>query len=105
MATGDKTKELLEPVEIPELDTKVYKYMETRCQLLLKSYPTSLDEDLKLLKKGHDEFTQKQVFCYLLRSKEKEMLNGATEYCRKMLNAPSNNNVTTTTSTQVSNAK
>lgn len=69
----------------PELDRRVYQYLETRCQLLLKSYPTSLEEDLELLAKK-EELSQKQYFCVLLRKQEKEMLNGAITYCKAKLN-------------------
>lgn len=65
-----------------ELDKRVYKYLETRCQLLLKSYTTSLEEDLDLLKSK--DLSQKQYFCYLLRSREKQMLNGAINYCSNL---------------------
>jgi histone-lysine N-methyltransferase SETD3 len=64
----------------PELDKRVFRYMETRCTLLMRSYPTSLEDDLELLKK--EEISQKQYFCYLLRSKEKEMLIDAIVYCK-----------------------
>lgn len=83
----EKIKKLLDPdSDVPELDKRVYNYLETRCQLLLKSYPTSLQEDLELLKKKDTDLSQKQYFCYLLRSKEKEMLNGAINYCKAKLN-------------------
>ena len=77
---GEQIKALVNvDANTPELDKRVFKYLSTRCQLLLKSYPTSLEEDLELLKK--DDLSQKQYFCYLLRSKEKEMLNSAINYC------------------------
>ena len=30
---------------IKDVDKRVYQYLQTRCQLLLKSYPTTLEED------------------------------------------------------------
>lgn len=82
----EKIKKLLEDdSDVPELDRRVYKYLETRCQLLLKSYPSTLQEDLDLLNKKDTDLSQKQYFCYLLRSKEKEMLNGAINYCKSKL--------------------
>ncbi len=49
---ADKVRELLNDnlSSHPELDTKVYKYLETRCTLLLRSYPTTVEEDLESLK-------------------------------------------------------
>ena len=73
----------LPEADTPELDKRVYKYLGTRCELLLKSYPTNLSEDVDLLKRN--DLSQKQYFCYLLRSKEKEMLNGAIAYCNSKL--------------------
>lgn len=67
-----------------ELDKRVYNYLQTRCQLLLKSYPTSLQEDEELLKSK--DLSQKQYFCCLLRSREKQMLNGAIKYCSNLSN-------------------
>lgn len=81
----DQIKALTEPqtLAFAELDKRVYQFLATRCQLLLKSYPTSLEEDLKLLETPSD-LSQKQFLCYLLRSKEKEMLNGAIRYCSNL---------------------
>ena len=73
---------------VSELDKKVYQYLSTRCQLLLKSYPTTLEQDLELLETNkNEEFGQKNYFSCLLRSKEKEMLNGAIKYCNDLIKA------------------
>ena len=86
-ANIDQVKNLILPESgyKPELDQRVFKYLETRCDLLLKSYPTNLLEDLDLLKR--EDLSQKQYFCYLLRSKEKEMLQGAIDYCKSAVHS------------------
>ena len=71
---------------IKGIDKKVYQYLQTRCQLLLKSYPTSLEEDLaELHEAGKDDLSQKKYLCLVLRSKEKKMLHGAITYCTKQM--------------------
>ena len=73
----------------PALDAKVYKYLETRCTLLLRSYPTSLEDDLKSLtlkdnveiQSANDKLNQKH--CTILRSQEKQILNHVIKYCQK----------------------
>ena len=81
----DAIKKLLENDNnnLSELDKRVYGYLQTRCQLLLKSYPTDLQEDLELLKTRNP--SQKFHFAVLLRSKEKVMLQGAINYCQSIL--------------------
>jgi len=69
---------------IKDVDKRVYQYLQTRCQLLLKSYPTTLEEDsAELHEAGKDDLSQKKYLCLVLRSKEKKMLHGAVTYCEK----------------------
>ena len=69
---------------IKNVDKRVYQYLQTRCQLLLKSYPTTLEEDsAELHEAGKDDLSQKKYLCLVLRSKEKKMLHGAVKYCEK----------------------
>ena len=69
---------------IKDVDKRVYQYLQTRCQLLLKSYPTTLEEDsAELHEAGKDDLSQKKYLCLVLRSKEKKMLHGAVKYCEK----------------------
>ena len=88
---ADKVRELLNDnlSDYPELDTKVYKYLETRCTLLLRSYASSLEDDFKQL--NIDESTANEKVpsnlnvkhCILLRSQEKQILNHVIDFCRK----------------------
>lgn len=80
---GDKVRDLLnDTTNDDKLDKRAYKYMETRCLLLLKSYPTSLEQDEELMQQKK-EASQKQQFCFLLRSKEKKLLNCAIKHCQE----------------------
>jgi len=101
----DKVRDLLNDVWLddPELDKKAFKYIETRCMLLLKSYPTSLEQDLDLLAKTLNDDVQaeakeettptkatptsaklnaNQINCVLLRTGEKKILKHVIQYCQ-----------------------
>ena len=88
---ADKVRELLNDnlASQPELDVKVYKYLETRCTLLLRSYPTTIEEDLKTLSleegagkhPGNHNLNRKH--CTILRSQEKQILHHVLKYCQK----------------------
>jgi len=87
---ADKVRELLNDSlsTHPELDAKVYKYLETRCTLLLRSYSTTLEDDLESLKldekAGSNSANQSlnQKHCTLLRSQEKKVLQHVIRYCK-----------------------
>ena len=87
---ADKVRELLNDhlSDNSELDVKVYKYLETRCTLLLRSYPSSLEDDFKRLNVGETTTDNSgsclnQKHCVLLRLEEKLILNHVIDYCRK----------------------
>ena len=87
----DKVRDLLnDTFKDDELDKKAFGYIETRCSLLLKSYPTSLEKDNELLKEG--KLGPNQTHCVLLRRDEKVILNHVVAYCqekRKVLESSS----------------
>merc|ERR1712088_27603 len=71
-------------------DEKIRKYLETRCTLLLRSYPTTLEKDLELLQL-EDNTAQKsnlsglnQKHCTILRSQEKQILEHVIKYCQNV---------------------
>ncbi|TRY75681.1 hypothetical protein TCAL_14603 [Tigriopus californicus] len=70
----DKIRDLLNPEADPDLDNKVFQYMKTRCDLLLKSYPTSLEEDEKALQNVDLPATLKS--CVILRQGVEATLDG-----------------------------
>jgi len=79
-----KVRDLLNDTFDQELDQKAYKYIETRCTLLLRSYSTSLEEDTKML--GSDEelksFTRNKINCIRLRIGEKKILGHVIKFCQ-----------------------
>ena len=88
----DKVRELLNDTQTlnPNLDEKIRKYLETRCTLLLRSYPTTLEKDLELLQL-EDNTEQKsnlsglnQKHCTILRSQEKQILEHVIKYCQNV---------------------
>ena len=88
----DKVRELLNDTQTlnPNLDEKIRKYLETRCTLLLRSYPTTLEKDLELLQL-EDNTEQKsnlsglnQKHCTILRSQEKQILEHVINYCQNV---------------------
>ena len=88
---ADKVRELLNDKlsNDPDFDVKVHKYLETRCSLLLRSYPSSLEDDFKNLKVAENSnndvssVSLNKKHCNLLRLQEKEILNHVIDYCRK----------------------
>ena len=94
--SGDKVRDLLNNTlsTHPELDAKVYKYLETRCNLLLRSYSTTLEEDLESLNidekaEGNPaNQTLNRKHCILLRSQEKQILQHVIKYCRPIVDMP-----------------
>jgi len=88
---ADEVRELLNDslTVQPDLDVKVYKYLETRCSLLLRSYASTLEDDFKRLGMADSATTESecpslnQKNCILLRSQEKQILSHVIEYCRK----------------------
>ena len=90
---ADKVRELLNDnlSSHPELDVKVYKYLETRITLLLRSYPTTVEQDMKFLnlkdgaekQPGNHNLNRKH--CTILRSQEKQILHHVLKYCQKSI--------------------
>jgi len=68
-------------VESP-LDGKVMQYMITRAALLLRAYPTTIEQDQNLLKENKDEISQ--LTCQL-RLHEKRILVNTVAYCEQKL--------------------
>lgn len=58
------------------------QYMITRCTLLLRSYPTSLDEDVVIMKEEQNPITRNNV---QLRLSEKRILVSTVAYCEQTL--------------------
>ena len=85
----DKTRDLLnEELSEDDLDKKAYTYLQTRCTLLLRSYPTTLEKDEAILKgEGEEGNDLKQMtrFCVQLRAEEKRILNDNIEFCKNKL--------------------
>ncbi len=91
----EKARELLRVEEeeeasssLAELDSRAYRYLMTRCELLLKSYPTTLEEDVETRKEeAEKKLTQTQRFCLYLRIGEKEILHQTIRFCKDKLEA------------------
>merc|ERR1712027_62167 len=89
---NERAKDLLSPIccDDADLDLKALNYLLTRCTLLLKSYPTSLEEDAGLLS-GEAEVTDgrkmslRRRMCTVLRKSEKEILNDTIKMCKDRL--------------------
>ena len=88
---SERAKDLLSPTcDDADLDLKALNYLLTRCTLLLKSYPTSLEEDAGLLS-GEAEVTDgrkmslRRRMCIVLRKSEKEILNDTIKMCKDRL--------------------
>ena len=79
----EKVRDLLNDATDPELDKRAFKYIETRCTLLLRSYPTTKEHDLELLKE--ENRNQNKINCVLLRSQEKSILSHVIQYCQSKL--------------------
>ena len=87
----EKAKDLLVAnCEEDDLDQKSINYLLTRCLLLLKSYPTSLEEDVGLLSGGTEAtgaegLSERRRMCIVLRKLEKEILNDTIKMCKDRL--------------------
>ena len=81
----DTFKGLLAPAESftkPELDKKAFQYLSTRCTLLLRSYPTSLEADVEEAAK---EVSAAKRMALTLRMGEKKILNATIKFCQERL--------------------
>lgn len=72
---NEKTKE--------DLDKRAMQYLQTRCNLLLRSYPTTLEEDAEIYDQNMKELTVAKRSCLILRKAEKEILNQVIRYCQR----------------------
>jgi len=79
MERCDKLSDITEKTPV---DAKMLQYMITRCTLLLRSYPTSLDEDVATMKEEQDPITRNNV---QLRLSEKRILVSTVAYCEQRL--------------------
>ena len=79
----EKAKELLNDTTHAELDKKSHQYLLTRCTLLLRSYPTSLEEDCELLEKAEPNASPFKKDCITLRFGEKKILHGVIDFCKQ----------------------
>jgi len=73
---------LLDIKERSPLDVKVMQYMITRAALLLKAYPTTLEQDQQILKESKEPITT--MTCQL-RLCEKRILVNTVAYCEQIL--------------------
>jgi len=80
----EKVRDLLNDSFEADLDDKAYKYIETRCSLLLRSYPTTLDQDEKLLSDGEEvkKLSANKLNCVRLRVEEKKILSLVVKHCQ-----------------------
>lgn len=60
-------------------ELKVWSFLETRARLLLKAYPTTIQEDSELLAK--DGLSENSRLAIKLRRCEKQILGNVVEYC------------------------
>ena len=83
-------KGLLEPAESfkkPELDQKAFQYLSTRCTLLLRSYPTTLEADAEV-REDQEKFQKLSMprrLALILRMGEKKILNVTIKFCQDRL--------------------
>ena len=88
---SERAKDLLVAnCEDVELDQKSLNYLLTRCMLLLKSYPTSLEGDAGILSGEIDitdarKMSARRRMCVVLRKSEKEILNDTIKMCKDRL--------------------
>lgn len=68
----------LDKVVSLEVETKVWDYLETRANLLLKAYDTSVEEDEELVQKG--KLSETALLCVQLRRCEKNILQSTAAY-------------------------
>jgi len=72
-----------------QFDGKMLQYMITRCALLLRSYPTSMDQDQALMKETQDPIMRNNV---QLRLYEKRILVSTVAVCEQKLKEVQSNN-------------
>merc|ERR1719147_370629 len=75
-------QKLLDLQSSTQLDGKVMQYMITRAALLLRAYPTTLEQDQTILKDSKDSVI---LLCCQLRMAEKRILVNTVAYCEQML--------------------
>jgi len=87
-ADGEASAEKLLDIDnrLP-VDGKVMQYMITRAALLLRAYPTTLEQDQTILKESKDEI--ERMTCQL-RLAEKRILVNCVAYCEQILQAIQN---------------
>jgi len=78
----DECVKLLDLEERYPVDAKVMQYMITRAALLLKAYPTTLEQDQQILKESKEPIT---VMTCQLRLCEKRILVNTVAYCEQKL--------------------
>eukprot|EP00096_Caligus_rogercresseyi_P012148 TRINITY_DN5004_c0_g1_i1.p1 TRINITY_DN5004_c0_g1~~TRINITY_DN5004_c0_g1_i1.p1 ORF type:complete len:504 (+),score=156.69 TRINITY_DN5004_c0_g1_i1:76-1587(+) len=83
--TKDEEIASLKGEEKVSVDPKAYGFLKTRCELLLKSYPQSLEEDKKILKEKGLPLHHR--YCVSLRSLEKEILSNVINACSERISA------------------
>ena len=84
-AEEEKIRDLLNEKTDEDLDKKAFQYLLTRCTLLLRSYPTTLEDDVEKMEKS-DNLSQSVRFCLALRMAEKKILNATIKYCQEKVN-------------------
>jgi len=65
-----------------DVDSKVMQYMITRAALLIRAYPTTLEQDQELIKESKDEMDKSNI---QLRLCEKRILLNCVAYCETTL--------------------
>jgi len=78
----EESRKLLDLEVSTQLDGKVMQYMITRAALLLRAYPTTLEQDQAILKESKDSVI---LLCCQLRMAEKRILVNTVAYCEQML--------------------
>lgn len=80
----EKVRDLLNDNFEEDLDQKAYKYIETRCTLLLRSYPTTMDQDKEFLANPEEvkNSNGNKINCLRLRVDEKNILSNVVKYCQ-----------------------
>ena len=72
------------------LEERAHRYLLTRCELLLRSYPTALEQDVEDLdskktkeeKEGKEQLSTARRFCLQLRAGEKRILLDTIGLCK-----------------------
>ncbi len=81
----DKSKDLLHAGRSADLDKRAHQYLMTRCELLLKSYPTTLEGDEEERKNNSEKTSAVQKFCLHLVMGEKRILMDNIKLCKEQL--------------------